>query len=908
MKFIKIVSEFYVKIYLTCNNWFICQNPMPIISFDILFGLWYTENNYGEIYPTVIMSEDYSKLKNILTEVKTVDKNEYRAKLDVINDLVDRQDYKGALKIVDTIDWRRVRSARTLCMVGEIYEANKRYEDSRRLLILAHQRAPIGKTVIYRLVELAIKMGNFDEAVEYYNQFVEISPNDNSRYILKYKIYRGRRSPVQEQIAILEEYKGREYTERWSYELARLYAKAGMKDKCVEECDDLILWFSEGKYVIKAMELKMKYAPLSPSQEEKYRNRFVEPSPECAAAAAAATITAATQAASKLVSQSVSAGVAEQNTDEMPHIESVRSRATGKAPEEVSVFSPILETTGILQDKIAKGIRDVFSGGPKEEEPEDETEGAAEPAGDDTQGYGMEDDTQDYVVKDLEPDNPASASITPAAIKQPVSRPVEAPKAPAPEVDLDAILAETAGELAQAVAKVSEGVTPVVEAMADTAACSSEQQPICETDKEPQPVSEAEEEPESTEPELAEPEQTESESTEPEQEEPESEVSEQAAAEYAESQFLEQPSMESIMAEAAITSEPDDLEGRTIEIPVDEVKAGLGGMTIDLQKALESAVMEPEASAHSEKAVQPEAFTQPEKTVQPEDFAQHEVEFVQTVAEDKRMPAEASMSPAGIATESILRHHLTPEEQKRLFTYFAPIPGLTQQITEALDTAQESACERTSKSGNIVITGREGTGKTRLSEGLIKAICKERHMEGAKIAYLNAEKMNEKDPAYVVDKLAGGFLVVENASSLKADVIEKLSKAMEFRTDRLTVILEDLKPGIQSLEKTYPEFMEKFDSRVVIPVFTNDELVSFAKTYSKEMGYKIDDMAVLALYTLIGDNQDEDDPVSVGQVKDMMDNAIKRASRGGRRPGKKVAKRHLDESGRIMLYEKDFDV
>ncbi|MCR2023033.1 hypothetical protein NSB04_25520, partial [Blautia pseudococcoides] len=156
--------------------------------------------------------------------------------------------------------------------------------------------------------------------------------------------------------------------------------------------------------------------------------------------------------------------------------------------------------------------------------------------------------------------------------------------------------------------------------------------------------------------------------------------------------------------------------------------------------------------------------------------------------------------------------------------------------------------------------------------------------------------------------LAGGFLVVENASSLKEDVIEKLSKAMEFRTNRLTVILEDLKPGIQSLEKTYPDFMEKFDSRVVIPVFTNDELVSFAKTYSKEMGYKIDDMAVLALYTLIGDNQDEDDPVSVGQVKEMMDNAIKRASRGGRRPGKKVAKRHLDESGRIMLYEKDFDV
>lgn len=919
------------------------------------------------------MSEDYSKLKNILTEVKIVDKNEYRAKLDVINDLVDRQDYKGALKIVDTIDWRRVRSARTLCMVGEIYEANKRYEDSRRLLILAHQRAPIGKTVIYRLVELAIKMGNFDEAVEYYYQFVEISPNDNSRYILKYKIYRGRRSPIQEQIAILEEYKGREYTERWSYELARLYAKAGMKDKCVEECDDLILWFSEGKYVIKAMELKMKYAPLSPSQEEKYRNRYVEPSPESAAAAAAATITAATQAASKLVSQSVGTGIAEQNTDEMPHIESVRSRATGKAPEEVSVFSPILETTGVLQDKIAKGIRDVFSGGPKVEEPEAETDAPAESAADDIQSYGMEDDTRDYVVKELEPDKPASSSITPAAMKQPVSRPVEAPKEPVREVDLDAILAETAGELAQAVAKVSEGVTPAVEAVAKTGVNPaentvmpseisaesiaadaendrSEPQPIYEADQEQQPVSEAVEGPvreytigsqptvpdgeaaqsEQTVYEPAQPQQAEAglfqaeqaayEPAQPQQAAPESTQFDQAVPESAQPQQaapepvqpeLEQPSMESIMAEAAITSESDDLEGRTIEISVDEVKAGLGGMTIDLQKALESAVMEPETTAQSKSAAQPGDFAQPGKADQSESFEQPgypEDEFVQTVAEDKRMPAEASMSPAGTATESILRHHLTPEEQKRLFTYFAPIPGLTQQITEALDIAQESACERTSKSGNIVITGREGAGKTRLSEGLIKAICKERHMEGAKIAYLDAEKMNEKDPAYVVDKLAGGFLVVENASSLKADVIEKLSKAMEFRTNRLTVILEDLKPGIQSLEKKYPEFMEKFDSRVVIPVFTNDELVSFAKTYSKEMGYKIDDMAVLALYTLIGDNQDEDDPVSVGQVKEMMDNAIKRASRGGRRPGKKVAKRHLDESGRIMLYEKDFDV
>lgn len=191
---------------------------------------------------------------------------------------------------------------------------------------------------------------------------------------------------------------------------------------------------------------------------------------------------------------------------------------------------------------------------------------------------------------------------------------------------------------------------------------------------------------------------------------------------------------------------------------------------------------------------------------------------------------------------------------------------------------------------------------------MIKALCKERQMEGAKVAYITAEKLNKKDPVAVVGKLAGGFLVVENAGNLKEEVVENMSKAMEFKTNRLTVILEDLKPGIRSLEERFPDFMKKFDSKIVIPVFTNDELVSFAKTYAKELGYKIDDMAVLALYTLIGDNQNEENPVAVGMVREMMDEAIARASRKGRKAGKKVSKRHLDETGRIMLYEKDFDI
>ena len=1148
-----------------------------------------------------------------------MDKNEYRAKLDVINDLVDKQDYKGALEVVDTIDWRRVRSARTLCMVGEIYEANKRYEDSRKLLVLAHQRAPIGKTVLYRLVELSIKMGEFDEAVDYYEQFVDISPNDNSRYILKYKIYRGRRSPIQEQIAILEEYKSREYTERWAYELARLYAKAGMKDKCIEECDDLILWFSEGKYVTKAMELKMKYAPLSPSQEEKYRKRYIEPTPERTAAAAAATITAATQAASKLVSQTgniLANGVEEAITDELPPIESVRSRATGKAPEETSVFTPILETTEALQDRIAKSIRDVFSGGVRSEKTEEEPEDSQEE-------YTETEDTRDYVVKDLEPENLNSTkTIKPDMIGSAVASEVKAevPErqkeavfsakssvtsdiavSPDGEVDLEALLAETADVMAQEVvqniektepeaaeaneteteeeiyeteAEEAEGQEEGYEAESEEAEAEEEvyeveseeaeaeeevyeaeseeveaEEEVYKAESEEAEVeeevykaeteaAEAEEEVYEAESEEAEEEvyeveseeaeageeiyEAESEEVEAEEEvyeadneeaeveeevyEAETEVAEaeevyeaeiEAAeaeeevyeveseeaeaeeeiyepetpeemngiyaeepedaepddAEYVEGPF-EEPSDESgpyseeladnssepytfegeddevallrkavqgeiqedaaegmdvdIAGQAAVTLESGVLEGRAVEIPSAEENPDFGGMTIDLQRAIAEALSASEMAAATGEPVlddilfeEPEEFdaesnnslyepiletpvaenteaeipeilipaeeetaepvvktpetkvpevkapavktsvvkapaaktpevktpaakppvkkasvptkkpSAPQKKTTPaapKAAPAKAVQETQVMPDIKKQQKQPSSSPIGIAMEEILRHHLTKEEHKRLFTYFAPIPGLSEQIAEALDVIQESARQKTSRSGNIVITGREGSGKTRLSEGLIKAICKERRMNGAKIAYLNADKMNQKDPAYVVSKLAGGFLVVENAASLKEEVIEKLSKAMEFKTNRLTVILEDLKPGIQALEEDYPEFMEKFDSRIVIPVFTNDELVSFAKTYSKEMGYKIDDMAVLALYTLIGDNQNDDDPVTVAQVKEMMDEAIKHASRGGRRPGRKVAKRHLDDSGRIMLYEKDFDV
>lgn len=834
-----------------------------------------------------------------------MDKNEYRAKLEEIGQLVDRQDYKGALKIVDTIDWRRVRSARTLCMVGEIYEANKRYEDSRKLLLLAHQRAPIGRTVIYRLVELSIKMGEFDEALNYYKKFVEISPNDNSRYILKYKIYRARRSPIEEQIAILQDYKSKEYTERWAYELARLYAKAGMKDACIEECDDLILWFSEGKYVTKAMELKMRFTPLTAAQQESYNKAKGVPvrAVEIPKTVPVQMNEPFNQQQDKEIEEILNSIKLGELTQEAPS-ETVKPQEAPMQPKQPED----------LPDRVAQGLRDVFQ--PKAAVSEDmETAATKEPS--------TATEEQGYVIKDLEPEDMTKGTeFKPFHIGSAMTMEVkaEAPKSEmlssdgaateafktdtkSLEIDLEALLAETANELAQAVAEgTQETVQEVNEEVVEEALAEISEEPgeeevteaVEETEEVVEESSKEAEEDILPAPAAAkaamiaenlsavfEEKANEIEALAAENTEEESEEALAEAKEITEKALEETAETAEEAVEAA--AEEEVSEEATREIPVEEVKEAMG--EIDFSQALEQEI-EKETSVESQQE-------------------ECHIKRVAASAVDETQKSSAFQT----AVEGLMRHHLTEEEHRRLFTYFAPVPGMTQQINEALDTAQESACAKTSQAGNIIVTGREGSGKTRLSEGLIKALCKERQMEGAKVAFITAEELNKKDPIAIVGKLSGGFLVVENAGELDEEIVEDMSKAMEFKTNRLTVILEDLKPGIRSLEEKYPEFIKKFDSRIVIPVFTNDELVSFAKTYAKELGYKIDDMAVLALYTLIGDNQNEENPVTIGTVRGMMDEAIKKASKKGRRLGKKVAKRHLDdESGRIMLYEKDFDI
>ena len=775
-----------------------------------------------------------------------MDKKEYRARLDEINSLVEKQDYREALNVVETIEWRRVRSARTLCMVSEIYEVNKRYDDSLRLLLLAYQRAPSGKLILYRLVELSVKMTDYESAVKYYNQFMKLSPNDNNRYILKYKIYKGRKNPIEDQIKILEKYKASEYTERWAYELARLYARAGMYDKCIAECDEMVLWFSDGKYVKKALELKMKYTELTDAEKEKYKELYGEPK-AVRIARTAASVSAATQAAAKMLNQTAqtmakpedAVNSVKAEAFQLPKPEPVKkaeskteSEAKAEAKPELAEQPKVMEMPEFIK---TPEVKSDFEPLPEIQMPEE---------------------IKKEIEEELEKKKAVEAKLQEETAKIAEEEPVK-------EFDLEAALGAAADEMVQA---------EKTEAAENEAEAKTEME-VPEGATIQLPLEEIK-------------------------------AARQNAVETDATVDLSNV-VEEAMAEAVVTAEEETAE-KVVEAETEASEKV--PESVETEESQEE--QEPESAETEQEPVEVEEAreSEPAQWVVEETVESEEENAESEVVQEIEAVTEVEPESVEPEPEKVLRHHLTDEEHRRLFTYFAPIPGMKEQVKEALDIAQKSACEKTSKAGNMIVTGRSGSGKTRFSESLIKALCKERRMEGAKVAYLTAEVLNKKDPAFIVDKLSGGFLAIGRASAMTAQTVENLSKAMEFKTNRLTVILEDSKAGIYTLKQDYPEFMEKFDSRIVIPVFTNDELVSFAKTYAKEKGYKVDDIAVLAVYSLIGDNQYEDDPVCVGQVREMMDSAIAKASRLGRRPGKKVAKRHLDVTGRIMLYEKDFNL
>lgn len=937
-----------------------------------------------------------------------MDKTEYHLKLEEINRLVDAQDYEGALTVADSIDWRRVKSVRTLCMVADIYEVNGELEKSMQMLQLAHKRSSIGKMILYRQVELALKMGLYDDAVKYYNEYLETASNDTSKYILKYKIYKAQKAPLEDQIAILEEYKEREYTERWVYELAKLYKKAGQEKKCVETCDDLVLWFGEGKYVTKAMELKMTYTPLSPSQKEKYE--------KAKAAGKVAKPTAGPKLTEEVkntilpgVSAAAMAGLQkveeekEQAQEEVAVTAEIPQESAGTTVEETPATEeePVKPETEIphidtekLQERLSRSFQEILSGFNRTKAVDAfEALGRAAGAEVPQEPEAQEENMEDYHVQDLEPEAVNEGIISADSGVAGVSRTemdelemMEKPKVEKPEdkeiisvqeVDLDALFAETSSSLAKEAGEdaaekaeeepaveevtaeeiIGEPEEVVAEETVDTAGDVLEErvEGAVETvteEKEPaetltDAVDEAmaafeaslsglsldfAEETSSDAPET----ETSAESTEEQETEEDITGSEAAPViemEYPEETEETEPEIEDLDATRVIPdvtkqdawhATPGDTQEFNLE---EELKAALSGMDglREQEEAERSASLDPEPETASEEEIAFEEKTEPmteENTTEEsvvEEGSETEAEEPEGDHIDK-MLEEAEIQP-DISEMTLERE--TPEEkrqrilnntrperltaeQKQLFSYFAKVPGMDDQILDAIHGAYDHASEKTSHRGNIAIMGSHGTGKTRLSEGLVKAICKELGLKAVKYANLDASDINRKDPATIISKMAGGFLLIERASFMTPETIEKLSQAMDFRTDSMILLIEDDKANMRKMLADYPEFAEKFETVISIPVFTNDELVTFARTYARENGFRMDEMGVLALYTMIGDNQKEDEPITIGKVKEMVDGAIRKAS--GVKLGRKLSKRHTDVDGRILLYEKDFDL
>ena len=838
--------------------------------FDKVIGLCYTGNNYGKL-------------------VKTLDKEEFRIKLEEINKLVQNKDYKGAMNIVDSIDWRRVKNVRTLCVVGEIYAANGRYEDSKEIFLLAYHKASIGKNILYRLVEISLRMKNVDEATEFYEEYKQVAPNDSSQYILQYKIARVKNISLDEQIKILEEYKEHEFTEKWSYELAALYYKAGEKEKSLELCNEIILWFSEGKYVMKAYDLKQRMGELTGEEKAKYEKQFVP----------------------KLIKPEEAGNIkkAEQDRPEDSEEEKDLEKETSEKfteeeeqPEIIRIEKNSRENDGAesIQDKISKGIRDIFGGARKkaDEELNEEKESSEEVT------ETEEDQIPEEIIKtdstEKEPENVPELEAEPA---KPGESPVINKQSESQKVNEDQEEKEDFGKtmklpelkIPDSMKNMEPSSAPKIEDiqkvdfaemeksgkefnLEDTILAAASAQGI-KIPKE-EPLKE-----ESTKEEKPEEKESEEKKLSDDLEKPDFLTSDSFG------DHIEVKAGDLKVPNIMPFEEEDDVTEEDLKSAEEEFLHGPAGKK-DLNADYNLEDMDAPADQDEETI---NVLQNPEDN---EDLSEEEEleRFIESIQpKDEKDPRDI------IPREKILN-----DDEKQLFTYFVKIPGMREQLLNTLCDVQQAAADKTSRTGNIIVMGGKECGKTRLISGLIPAICKELNLEASKVAYVFADQINGKPIDQIFEKLSGGFLVIENANQLTQETVEMLDKAMEKETDGLTVIIEDEKIGMRKFIARYPKIVKKFTSMINIPVFTNDELVNFARVYTKENGYTIDQMGMLALYNLIGINQKEDQPMNIGAVKNLIDTAILKSQGGIRKFKRNISKKRIDRDGYIVLYEKDF--
>ena len=816
-----------------------------------------------------------------------MDKYEYREKTEQIMKYVQTKSYDKAKEIAETIDWKRVKNASMLCTVSEIYEYTGEYQKSREILFIAYDRSPGSRKIVYRLGTLALRLGETEEALDCYEEFVSMAPKDPNQYILKYKILKAQNAPLKEQIRVLEEFKKAEYIEKWAYELAELYDKAGMTTECLEECDDLILWFSDGVFVQKAMELKIKYKPLTPQQQQKYRTPETEEKSQ--AGKPAAVETAQEEELEKkgeiLEGQASQGQTAKEEPDQSQEIQ--------PEPEKLVDVGQVIS---MLQDDdkrdalirkldMSRALTGVFLlgmavGGNQTIEEVTHMLGKGEGDVYETGQMRIEEILRQWEERQRK--NAAAIEEKKKEAEEKAAK--ERAKAEKVSKDTATILSEDIQRLLNEMESEEKGSQEEMGGTTESIARLSESM------KEQPEETVSQEEP--AEEEIME--ETVGETEEAGEEEEEYEEEEYEEEEYEEDEYEEEEYEE---------DEYEDVSEDEFEEEYDE------GEYDD-----EESDFEEDDFGYDDEEIEDEETEEEEPT-------KLETEEVLEIEEPDEDDSSGSSGGSSFDTGFIVqgRYDLSAtseiglklgltEEQKKLFSYFVPIRGMSEQLVDVLE--QDKVCKKrygTSRTGNILVIGHKGSGKTVLAVDIVKAIQKQRRMKQGKVAIITGDALNKKNLISIIQKLSGGALIIEKASKMNDKTIDDLTGLMEEQTGEMLFILEDERRPMEKMLSEYPDFRRKFTSRVELPIFINDELVTFGQTYAKENGYRIDEMGILALYSRIDVLQKEDHFVTVAEVKDIMDDAIEHSQKANvKHLMKRVFGKSTDETDRIILKEDDF--
>ena len=1016
-----------------------------------------------------------------------MDKYEYRVKTEQMLDHLEKKEYQQAKEIADGIDWRRVKNASMLNTVSEIYEYNGEFKKGRDILFLAFDRAPGSRKIVYRLGTLALKIKDIREATDCYEEFVKLAPKDPNQYILKYKILRTQGASLTDQITALEEFKKAEYIEKWAYELAKLYDEAGMTAECLEECDDLILWFSEGKYVYLAMELKMKYKPLTPLQQEKYDSRpgavKKKPEPEKQPESTLEEVDDENEynegteetvdVQEEPVREPVTERVDESEVQEIPpqEVPMQETVVQEEIPQEVPMQETVVQEEIPQEEIVEEAAEEVVEEEPVYTEPEEAVEEHGSTIKQVVTGATLEEalaqgmavangiTIEEEAMKEREDEILANGQMMiddilqkweekqkdheaaiekqkakdeerlqkereQARIRQEEERREVERKAAEAEARRKAEEEEAARKAAEEEARrkaeeearrkaeeeaarkaaeeearrkaeeeaarkaAEEEARRKAEEEAARKAAEEEAEPISKTQRIPDDIVRLMEEMgnEESEEELYEEDFEDGSETEEdfiegieeelsgidmsgssfeeadfgdedfeeadfEEEDFEDEDFEEAdfEGEDFEDEDFEEEDEEEDFEEADF--EEEDFEDEDFE-EEDEEEADFEDEDFeeedfedeDFEEAdfededFEEADFEEEDFEADFADVEDEEedfdddfadvddeetdFDDEDLEIEDDEEADEELEIEEPSEEE--IQARIKKSKGGVpfdtgfvvtgrydlsATSEIgLKAGLT-EEQKKLFSYFVPVRGMSEQIVEVLDNDRRAQREGTSKTGNLLVIGRKGSGKTVLAVDIVKAIQKQRSLKQGKVAIVTGESLNKKELTNIIQKLRGGAIIIEHAGKLNARTVKELNYLMEKKTGELLFVLEDQRKPLERLMTANPEFKKKFSSKLELPVFINDELVTFGQTYAKENGYKLDEMGILALYSRIDVMQREDHAVSVAEVKEIMDEAISHSQKANvKHLARRVFGKGTDDSDRIILKEEDFRI